>query len=252
LATALLEPDQTALLTSVSVEGIAADPENVIKRRKPPGKGRGRRGRDKRRKTLSKGITAPERKNIAGADSFARERGRPLNTTLDFQPYHLTTYPAGDLDVFFQGLRTRISTWCGRKKVGCFWVWMRENYVGSRREHLHVVMYLPARFRAELEAYIRRLYPGTEQLIAIGERTTEYDPETGRWTDGLAYRMKQLRGDAVGKPGPTRLPRQVRSRYDEAPVAPVHGKRCGVSDSLTLKSEQNWRAGRGLRRGAVS
>jgi hypothetical protein len=125
---------------------------------------------------------------------------------------------------------------------------MRENYDSERREHLHMVMHLQARLRSELEAYLRRLYPGTEWLVAIGERTMEYDPETGRWTDGLAYRMKQLRGDAVGKPGPTRLPREVRSRFDGAPVAPVYGKRCGVSESLTLKSEQTWRSGLGRNR----
>ena len=53
--------------------------------------------------------------------------------------------------------------------------------------------------------------------------------------------MKQARGDAVGAPGPYRLNREITSRYDRAPVAPVYGQRCGVSDSLSLKAEQQWR-----------
>jgi len=59
--------------------------------------------------------------------------------------------------------------------------------------------------------------------------------------------MKQLRGDAVGAPGPTRLNRETRSRCDGALVAPVYGKRCGVSDTLALKAERAWFAATPLR-----
>ena len=99
-------------------------------------------------------------------------------------------------------------------------------------------MHLPPRLRVELEAYLRRLYPGGVNLVQIGQQTSHRCPDTGRWIDGLAYRMKQLRGDAVGAPGPTRLPRETKSRHDGAPVAPVYGKRCGVCDALSLKAER--------------
>ena len=71
-----------------------------------------------------------------------------------------------------------------------------------------------------------------------------FNPQTRRWEDGLRYRMKQLRGDAVGPPGPLRLNRETKSRHDGAPVAPVYGQRCGVSDSLSLKAERAWRTAR--------
>jgi hypothetical protein len=152
------------------------------------------------------------------------------------------------MDAFLQGFRTRLSTYLRRRKIGCHWVWTRENYEGERREHLHMVLHLPSRGRAhlkaDLEAYIRRLHPGGPDLVRIGERTNVFNPQTRRWEDGLRYRMKQLRGDAVGAPGPTRLNRETRSRYDGSPLAPVFGKRCGVSDSLSLKAEQKVRAAR--------
>jgi hypothetical protein len=78
--------------------------------------------------------------------------------------------------------------------------------------------------------------------VHIGERKAFYNPVTARWTDGLSYRMKQLSGNAVGPPGPTRLYRETKSRHDGTPVAPVHGKRCGISGSLTLKAEEEWQA----------
>jgi hypothetical protein len=201
-----------------------------------------RRKPDGRRKALSKGITAKERRDLLRADGFASWLRRPLTMTLDFHPRHLDQYPAEDLDTFFQRFRRLVSTWCSRRKIGSYWVWTRENYEGARREHLHMVMHLPLRLRGELESYIRRLFPGGSELVQIGKRTSERDPETGRLRDGLLYRMKQLRGDAVGKPGPYRLPRETKNRHDDAPVAPVYGKRCGVSDSLALKAEEKWQA----------
>jgi hypothetical protein len=80
--------------------------------------------------------------------------------------------------------------------------------------------------------------------VQIGERKAFYNLATGRHTDGLSYRMKQMRSDAVGPPGPTRLYRETKSCHDGAPVAPVHGKRCGVSESLTDKAEKAWEASR--------
>jgi hypothetical protein len=207
--------------------------------------------RDKRRKTWSKGITATERREMLRANGFSRLIRRPLNTTLDF-PCHLTDYPTESLDAFFGGLRTRISTWLQRKRIGTYWVWTRENYKGERREHLHMVLHLPVKQReelaAELEAYVRGLarYKGSEAVVRVGERTTVFNPATGRWEDGLQYRMKQLRGAAVGPIGPTRLNRETRSRRDGAPVAPVLGKRCGISDSLSAKAEQRWRSTRAV------
>jgi hypothetical protein len=185
---------------------------------------------------MSKGITAKERTDLLGADEFARLLRRPLNTTLDFHPCHMDEFPTGRLDEFFAELRVRISTWLKRKGIYTYWVWTRENYEGARREHLHIVLHLPPHLRAELEAHIRGLprYKGNAFVVEVGERKNEFNPVTRRWEDGLRYRMKQLRGDAVGAPGPTRLNRETKSRRDGAPVAPVYGQRCGVSDSLSL------------------
>jgi hypothetical protein len=154
-----------------------------------------------------------------GADRFAREIRPPLNTTLDFQPCHLDVYPTANLDEFFAALRMRISTWLRRKRIGTYWVWTRENYEGKRREHLHIVLHLPPRYRGELENHIRGLppYKGDAYLVQVGERTSVRCPVTGRWTDGLAYRMKQLRGDAVGAQGPTASPGKPRAATTALP-----------------------------------
>ncbi len=216
--------------------------EQARRPRSPQPRKRGKRRLDRRRKTESKGITTKERRETLRAENFAHKIRRPLQTTLDFHPLYLDAQPEESLDVFFAGLRVRLTTWCRRKIGGSWWAWFRENYAGDRREHLHMVMHLPPRLRGELETAIRRWHPGAPDVVQIGERKAFYNPATGRRTDGLSYRMKQMRGDAVGPPGPTRLYRETKSRHDGAPVAPVHGKRCGVSGSLTHKAEEAWQA----------
>lgn len=235
-----VHPPHTSL---VSVE---VDQRKTRRRlpRSPRAGGRSRKHQDGRRKTESKGITRDKRHDTIRAENFAYRIGRRLQTTLDFHPVHLDAPPDESLDAFFAGLRNRIATWCRRKIDGSWWVWTRENYAGEGREHLHLVMHLPPRFRPQLKAAIRRWYPGNPELVHVGERKAFYNPATGRWTDGLSYRMKQLRGDAAGPPGPTRLYRETKSRHDGAPVAPVYGKRSGVSDSLSAKAEDKWRAER--------
>jgi hypothetical protein len=236
--TAAAQPSRTY---AVSVE-VESDGGQKRRRRSQQPRKRGGRRLDRRRKTASKGISTKERRNVVGAENFAYRIGRRLQTTLDFHPVYLDAQPEGDLDSFFAGLRNRIATWCRRRIGGSWWVWTRENYEGDGREHLHMVMHLPPRLRSELEAAIRLWYSGAPDVVQVGERKAFYNHATGRRTDGLSYRLKQMRGDAVGPPGPTRLYRETKSRHDGAPVAPVHGKRCGVSDSLTHKAEEVWLA----------
>jgi hypothetical protein len=226
---------------------VDAESGGEQKRRRTSQQSRKRGGRrlDRRRKTASKGISTKERRDVVGAENFAYRIGYRLQTTLDFHPVYLDGQPEGGLDVFFAGLRNRIATWCRRRIGGSWWVWFRENYAGDDREHLHMVMHLPPRLRSELETAIRRWHPGAPGVVQVGERKAFYNPATGRRTDGLSYRMKQMRGDAVGPPGPTRLYRETKSRHDGAPVAPVHGQRCGISKSLEAEAEERWLAAKG-------
>jgi hypothetical protein len=245
LDAAPFDANQPSLSSFVNVAVVPDAVEELRPTRERKRRRRSKSKRDKRLKTLSKGINSEERKDLRRADGFATVIRRPLRTTLDFHPAHMDEYPAMNLDVFFQELRKRISTWCRRKRVGSYWVWTRENYVGDRREHLHMVMHLPPRLRHDLEDHLRSLYPGDPRIVKVGERTSRRDPETGWWSDGLVYRTKQLRGDAVGKPGPTRLRYETKSRHDSARVAPVLGKRCGVSKTLEAETEERWLAAKG-------
>ena len=67
------------------------------------------------------------------AVNFADKRGKKLNTTVTIHPKLLAGYP-GDIGLWVCDLTNKIRIWCGRKKFGNFAIWVRENYVGDRRD----------------------------------------------------------------------------------------------------------------------
>jgi hypothetical protein len=126
-----LEADLTSYTSLVDVDDLGCptphpqlpSPKGRLSQRKrQTGSSRRRKRADRRFKKESKGITSHERKDMLGADRFARRLGKPLTATFDFHPWHLDVYPTESLDVFFAGLRNRISTWLRRKGIGTFWI----------------------------------------------------------------------------------------------------------------------------------
>lgn len=197
---------------------------------------------DGRRRKLVPAIDAPDRREIWEAFAHGQRIGFAPTCTIDFHPSYMTTYPTGEIGVWFKDeLRNRISTWLSRRKVRLYAIWTRENYVGDRREHLHLMVYCPAHMRADLERAIRRWYPGSAEMLKLGNLTYRKNPRTGFTScPGLEYRMKQMTSRAWGPPRPTRPRREIKSRQDGSPVAPVLGRRYGVSDTLSYKARAAW------------
>jgi hypothetical protein len=135
--------------------------------------------------------------------------------------------------VFLNQLRI----WCERDRgFGYFAVWVRENYEGDRREHLHMLIYVPDRHRAALEEALSRWLVGKEGVFKIGRPEYETDRYGRRVNKAVTYSLKQMTSKAwfaLGK----RVFREKQCRDDEAPVAPVLGKRWGVSRSLNRQTQ---------------
>jgi hypothetical protein len=201
---------------------------------------------DGRRRRLSPAIDAPDRRDIREAFAHGQRIGYPLNCAINFHPVHMHDYPEGDLGVWFKDeLRNRMTTWLRRRGIRWHAVWMRENYVGDRREHIHLLINCPIHLRDDLLAAIRRWYPGTDDLVTMGPVTWRKHPKTGFLVcAGLEYRLKQMTARAWGPPRPGRPRRETESRHDRAPVAPVMGRRHGVSDTLNQKARDEWQAAR--------
>src|SRR4051794_32703433 len=134
---------------------------------------------DRRRRAPCAALDAPGRRDLRAAFAHGQRIGRAPTCTIDFHPAYMDQYPAGELAVWFKDeLRNRITTWLRRRGVGWYALWVRESYAGDRREHLHLLIHCPMAFRADLEAAIRRWYPGSPEMVKIGQVTWRKDPRT--------------------------------------------------------------------------
>ena len=197
---------------------------------------------DGRKRSDANALDHHDRRNLWEAFRHGIKIGFPPTCTIDFHPVYMDEYPTGELAGWFKDeLRNRITTWLRRRKVGWYAIWVRENYVGDRREHLHLMIHCPVRLRADLKAAIEKWYPGNAEMVAMGTLTWRTHPFSGRVAcPGFEYRLKQMTSRAQGPPRIGRPRREVKSRHDGSAVAPVSGLRCGVSRALDQRARQTW------------
>lgn len=183
---------------------------------------------------LSGALDHDEVRELIEAERFARKRGKPLTTTVTIHPKLLDTYPA-DLGRWTSWLTNKIRIWCERDRgFGYFALWVRESYEGDRREHLHMMLHLPENEREAFEAALRRWLPGKENVVDLG-RPKFSNTRFGRVNKALTYMLKQMTPQAwfaLNK----RVRREKQCRTTHEAVAPVLGKRSGVSRTLNAKT----------------
>jgi len=164
------------------------------------------------------------------AEHFAEKRGKKLNTTITIHPKLLADYPL-DVGLWMSGFLNKLRIWCGRCGFGYFNIWVRENYQGDRHEHVHLLLYVPDRQRQACEEAVRRWLPGESRAVQFGK------PELDRTKSGqlsnkaLTYLLKQMTPQAQFKLW-GQVYRERKCRTTEALVAPVLGRRYGLSRSL--------------------
>jgi hypothetical protein len=168
-------------------------------------------------------------RNLIEANHVAAKIGKPLTVFLTIHPAHLMDYPS-DIGRWLQSELNVIRIWCQRAGFGYFAIWVRENFDCRRTEHFHMLLHVP-------EAAINKLAVMMRSRFA-GEGVVDIQPVV---SPVLPYLMKQMTPQAWFALG-GQVRRQTASDRTGAPVAPVMGKRCGVSRTLTLKPL--WSTGR--------
>lgn len=190
------------------------------------------------RRKLSKALSHREVRDLVEATHFAEKRGKPLTATLNVNPSSLDDYPA-DLGRWLTAFLNKLRIWCERAGFGYFAIWVSENYVGTGREHLHVLLYVPDGKRAALESAARRWLPGQKGVVQIGRPEFRVDRSSRRVNKALTYVLKQMTPQAWAALGRD-VRREKHCRHTGEAVAPVMGKRCGVSRSLNERTRQTF------------
>jgi hypothetical protein len=175
-------------------------------------------------------IEPADRRELWAAEQFARRSlGKPLDWLVSFHPRYLHRYPEIPLADLFKDGRRRTATRLQRRGIGFYGTWVRENYEGERREHLHIALYLPDADAAEdLVAGWRSWFPGDERIIRITKPDRIFDARKGEWMSrAVSYSAKQMLPAAAYHDDPKlRYHRESANHWGE-PVAPVLGHKWG-------------------------
>jgi hypothetical protein len=173
------------------------------------------------RRRLRNAIDHREARRLRSAVHEAARQNRILNRFVTIHPGRLGL-PPDDLGLFFRAAIKRIGNWFRRNCGGWWAIWVRENYEGDGREHLHLLIHVPRnRYRA-FEAALLRWWPETGAVDFVSVNNP---------TDVVAYMLKQMTPQAQFALR-RRVRRETRSRHDLAKVAPVLGSRTGMTGNL--------------------
>jgi hypothetical protein len=171
---------------------------------------------------LRKTLTPRDVRDLVDAAHFAKKLGKQLNTTISINPKLLADYPGDIGEWVSKTLLNNLRVWCQRQGFGYHCLWVRENYIGDRREHVHLLMHVPEAKRSFLEAALRRWLSGDDKVVKLGR--PEY--ETNRFgqsvNKALTYVLKQMTPQAWWSLG-KQVRREKCCDKTGLPVAPVLG-----------------------------
>lgn len=166
-------------------------------------------------------LTHHQVRDLVDADHLASSIGKPLNTFITLHPGHLLVEPP-HVGKWLQAELNALRIWCCRMGFGYYAIWVRENYMRPRSEHVHILLHVPL---TDFDRFAERL-SGRFDYSGVVEVQKVTSPL-------IWYLLKQMTPQAWFALG-RQIRRQAASDRTGARVAAVIGKRCGMSRSLTL------------------
>ena len=173
------------------------------------------------RRKLTRALGPKDLRQLDAAAHAAEKAGVPLTVMLTV---HLGLLESARHDpgaYIRRGVVNRLGVWLRRRDIKLTAIWVRENFDGPAKEHLHLLAHIPNRQFSALQSAVGRWWPGS-----IGHLQRAYDAR-----QAVRYLSKQMTPQARFATG-FRVQRQTTCRTTGAAVAPVLGSRVGISRSL--------------------
>ena len=210
----------------------ASDPHLSVVCPFPAQPSRQRKLRGRYRTHGSKYISVPQAENIIEAVDFAKSIDLPLVA-------HLTIHWSGTVafddhdGTRFAKVREGLSKVLLRRGIPIAWVWCRECKAQTDIVHCHLLFHLPVEYRSgpkleEMKAHLVRLVDRHGNGI-FGE----FAVKLMIWPDPDGLYLIKGGGPLVWKQFP-----RIRKDW-RTPQGIIHGKRCGVSESLGPASRRS-------------
>jgi hypothetical protein len=175
------------------------------------------------RRKPSHALKPQDVRELSEAAHAADFLGQPFTALVTIHFGKLMPCPADPGAYLRRDVINRLGIWCRRRGFAWTALWVRENFVGPNHEHVHLLMHLPRSMQASFEAAVRRWWP--EQVAADVRHL--YDSK-----QAVRYLSKQLSPQArFAFRGAIR--REAKCRYTGTRVAPVLGRRFGMTRNLS-------------------
>jgi hypothetical protein len=169
-----------------------------------------------------KALTHHDVRALHEAAHVAKRHGVRFNTALAIHPGKLANPRQPMAEFVRREVVKRLGDFFRNNRVSFWGVWVRENYAEPGREHVHVVLHVPPRLKRRIEAAVARWWP---------------EPDAAHLQDVhdlrglLAYVSKQMSSRAAYAVR-FRIRRETACRRNGALVAPVLGRRLGMTANL--------------------
>ena len=175
----------------------------------------------------------PEHQDVRNMDAaaiHAAQIGLPLNCFVTIAPCRSQAAPASAAD-YFISIRNHLGVWCRRHTRKPFTaIWVAHAASDGSDPHIHLLMHLPVKFQADLEAALAIQYPGPDVAHCRRDDGRVRQHESGYWSSTLNYMrrfMSQQAWWALGK--------HVRRERNPAPFV---GKRWGTTANLSARARK--------------
>lgn len=174
------------------------------------------------RRKLSPALGPQDVRMLSDAAHAAEFLGQPFTALVTIHFGLLTPSPADPSEFLRRDVINRLGVWFRRHGMTWTALWVRENFAGPNREHVHLLVHVPLRLRPAFQSAVRRWWPD--------ENAADVRP-AGDVKRAVRYLSKQLSPQAhfaVRR----RIGRQSVCPRTGARVAPVLGRRFSMTRNL--------------------
>jgi hypothetical protein len=181
----------------------------------------------------SKGLNTDQVKELDYGWRHAALIGRPLNVMISVRPIEVDEMALVDRCELFAAVRNKLGVYARLRAFEPTFVWSREVNADGTGEHMHVLMHVPSKHRADFEETVLGWFPGAAEIdLTRANQNTRFTSD-GKRLSAVGYIAKQMTPQAWYRRGLLRKPGGA-----------LLGKRGGTTKNLDRRAREAFRESR--------